>query len=74
MPRPINDLIRLAVAGGSIELDARTRPADDLVRLAVAAANSKARSLVLKGTESRSIIDLVRIAVAGDGKVIFRGE
>ena len=68
--RNIDDLIRIAVAGGGLRLDAKRFTTDNLVRLVVAASGSRA-SIELTNTSSKTTDDLVRISVAGQGRVIF---
>lgn len=68
--RDINDLIRLANAGGGWEMEAGLKATNDLVRLANAAAG-KGR-LVLSGMAMRPNDDLIRIANAGKGSVFFK--
>jgi DNA replication protein len=68
--RTVEDLVRIAVAGGGFRLHAGTRQTEDLVRIAVAASTKGAR-IFLAGLGSRTTEDLVRIAVAGKGSVVF---
>lgn len=70
--RPTADLIRVAAAGGGFRLDAAGRPTDDLVAIA-AAASEWGVPLVFAGMDGRSADDLVRIADAGEGNVVFEG-
>ena len=67
--RVIDDLVRIAAAGGGFILNAGTRSTDDLVRIA-AAARGKGR-IVFRGLGTRSTDDLVRISAAGGGAVSF---
>jgi hypothetical protein len=70
--RPTNDLLRIAAAGGGLELEASLRPTADLMRIAAACANGGG-TLILRGMSLRPTDDLMRIAAAGQGKVIFSG-
>ena len=67
--KDLNDLIRIANAGGGWEMEAGLRSTNDLVRLANA-AGGKGR-LVLSGMTLRPTEDLIRIANAGKGSVFF---
>jgi DNA replication protein len=66
------DLVRIAEAGGGFRLDTVGRPTADLVRIAAAASDWGVR-LVFSGMTGFSTDDLVRIAVAGEGCVVFEG-
>lgn len=68
--KDLNDLIRIANAGGGWEMEAGLRSTNDLVRLANA-AGGKGR-LVLSGMTLRPTEDLIRIANAGKGSVFFK--
>jgi hypothetical protein len=68
--KDLNDLIRIANAGGGWEMEAGLRSTNDLVRLANA-AGGKGR-LVLNGMTLRPTEDLIRIANAGKGSVFFK--
>ena len=70
--KSINDLIKIAAAGGGMELEVSLKSTDDLIRIAAAAAVHKS-PLVLTGLEMRSVNDLIRIAAAGKGAVHFKG-
>ena len=70
--RTTDELVRIAVAGGGLRLDAAGRSTDDLVRIAVA-GSTKGLRLVFAGLTGRSTDELVSIAVAGKGCVVFEG-
>jgi len=68
--RQIDEIVRIAAAGGGFRMGASLKQTDDLVRIAAAAANHGAR-IVLLGLQMRPTEDLVRIAAAGKGSVFF---
>ena len=70
MNRPIEDLLRIVKAGGGITVDG-TRPVEELLRLAKAASMGTA-NIAMAESEYKTTDDLVRIAEAGGGKVIFQ--
>ncbi|MBW3328801.1 helix-turn-helix domain-containing protein, partial [Klebsiella pneumoniae] len=75
--KTVDQLVRIAAAGGGLRLSASTKTVDQLVRIAAAAGNSitpnKAK-LVLFDLESKTVDELVRIAAAGKGCVLFELE
>jgi hypothetical protein len=66
---PTNDFIRVAAAGGGLDLRNVSLPVDDLIRIAAAASGGKA-NILLNGLGHQSE-DLMRIAAAGGGCVTF---
>jgi hypothetical protein len=68
--RPLEDIERVAQAGGGFTLDASMRQTHDLVRIAAAAAHGGAK-VTFTGLEKRRTEDLVTIALAGRGTVSF---
>ncbi|WP_081007409.1 hypothetical protein [Pseudomonas amygdali] len=64
------DLVRIAAAGGSLELEANKTPGD-FVRIA-AAIESGGGHLTLVGASRFTPGDMVRIASAAPGKVTFK--
>lgn len=68
MTRPTDELEKIIRAGGSISI-LGSKPRDELERLAVAATASGA-TLTLRSVK-KPTSDLVRIAVAGKGHVVF---
>ena len=70
--KSINDLVRIAAAGGGFVLDASLKSTDDLVRIAAAASNNGAR-VTFTGLKLKSTDDLVRIGAAGKGCVVLEG-
>lgn len=64
------DLIRIAAAGASIEIDVR-KTTGDLIRIAAATAVGGGHLTVL-GAGSYTSGDLIRIAAAAPGKVTFK--
>lgn len=69
MYRPLEDLLRIIRAGAEITVDG-TRPMDELLRLAQA-ASAGASKLIIAESEYKTADDLVRIAEAGKGKIVF---
>lgn len=68
MNRTTDELVRIALAGGGLELDASKRSTDDLVRIVLATGQKGAQTKVVN-VASKSTDDLVRIALAGKGRV-----
>jgi len=69
--KTVDDLVRIAYAGGGFELDARVKTTDDLVRIAAAASGSGARLAFNGISKLRTTDEIVRIAFAGKGAVTF---
>ncbi|NTH50941.1 hypothetical protein G6L09_08135 [Agrobacterium rhizogenes] len=69
-PRTTDELVRIALAGGAIEMDVAARTTDDLVRIALAAGKGGG-TWVFKGLYARTTDDLVRISLAAKGNVRF---
>lgn len=67
---PINELVRIAAAGGGFSLRAGHLPVNDIVRIAAAAGQSGAK-IALQGVVHLPTRDVVRIAAAGKGNVRF---
>ena len=67
---PIDDLIQIASAGGGFRLDATQRYPDELMQIATAAKNGGA-TVIFYGMSRCYTHDLIRIATAGKGAVIF---
>ena len=68
--KPIEEIIRIAAAGGGFRLDASAKHINDLVRIAAAASKYGAQ-IILTGLQMRPIEDLIRISAAGQGSVFF---
>jgi hypothetical protein len=64
------ELIKIAVAGGGFVLDAESKPQEDLVAIAGAASHEGA-TLILRNASKKTTDDMVEIAFAGKGSVIF---
>lgn len=69
--RMTDDLIRILLAGGGLQLAANARLTDDLIRLAMAAKTGGGH-LTLTGVGTRMTEDLVRISMAGRGHVTLK--
>jgi DNA replication protein len=67
---PIDDLLQIAKAGGGFRLDATHRYPDELMQIATAAKNGGA-TVIFYGMARYYTNDLIRIAAAGKGAVIF---
>ena len=70
LDKDVDDLIHIAAAGGGFSLDSARHSVDDLTRIAAAAAGTGTRIAVSRATRM-STEDLIRIATAGRGAVIF---
>lgn len=70
--RLVEELVRIASAGGGFTTDASRRSTEELVRIAAAAKNGGHRPRIrFTGLDVRSTDELVRIAAAGGGCVEF---
>jgi hypothetical protein len=69
--RPIDEMVRIAAAGGGMVIDAGAWPTPELVRIATAAAKSCARVQLHNVSAIRTTDDLAQIALAGGGTVVF---
>ena len=67
---PVDDLIRIVNAGGGFRLDATHRYPDELMQIATAAKTGGA-TVIFYGMSAYYTDDLMRIATAGMGSVIF---
>ena len=67
---PVDDLIRIAQAGGGFRLDATHRSLDELMQIATAAKTGGA-TVIFSGMSAYYADDLIQIATAGKGLVIF---
>lgn len=68
--RMVDDLIKIANAGGGMILDAGPMMTDNLVKIAIAASNTSSK-IILKNVNNKMTNDLIKIAIAGQGNVIF---
>ena len=71
--RSTEQLVRIAAAGGGMRFSAVGRSTDDLVRIAAAASTGGAR-LFLSGMSGRPIDDVIKVAAAGRGAVVFESK
>lgn len=70
MSMTTDDLIKIARAGGGFIIDTNGRTDDDLIRIATAAAQGGG-TVTIQRVRYKRTIDLVEIAVAGRGHVVF---
>lgn len=70
LDRTVEELIRVAAAGGGFAVSAARLGVNDIVRVAAAASGTKAR-LYVTGCGAVATNDLVRIGAAGKGAVFF---
>ncbi|MCF5051817.1 hypothetical protein GIW50_12500 [Pseudomonas syringae] len=63
------DLVRIAAAGASLEIDTQ-KTTGDLVRIAAAIASGGGHLTIIGSSKTTG--DMVRIAAAAPGKVTFR--
>ena len=65
-----DELVKIAIAGGGFVLNANAKSQEDLVCIAGAASHEGA-TLMLRNISQKTTEDLVEIAFAGKGSVIF---
>ena len=65
-----DDLVRIASAGGGFSIDATKRTTDEIVRI-VAAASNRGNRMTIKNVNMKRIDELIMIASAGNGCVVF---
>ena len=70
---PIDDLIRIAHAGGGFRLDATHRYPDELLQI-VTAAKTGGATVIFYGMSAYYTDDLIRIATVGKGSVMRAGR
>jgi len=70
--RSTEELLRVVGAGGGLTIETSGRTTADLVRIAEAAADWGV-PITLRGVQDRSTDELVLIAEAGQGAVVFSG-
>jgi len=68
--RTTDDLVKIAVAGGGLVLDASSKDANDLVKIATICGGAN-NTLYLKNCGGFDTTDLIKIAVAGNGHVVI---
>jgi DNA replication protein len=73
MALTIDQIVRIAAAGGGMTLNSNGKTVDQVVRIAAAASRKHAK-LVIRNTQGYTVDQLVRIAAAGDGCVFFDTE
>ena len=70
MPRPTEDLVRIAEAGGGLTIDASMREIEDLIKIARAARESGGR-IHITNIRMWKTDELVQVASVGRGCVSF---
>lgn len=70
--RTTDDLVRIALSGGALRIDAAPRTTEDLVRIALVVKSHGGR-LTLFNTAGKTTDELVRIALSAKGFVEFEG-
>lgn len=73
MELTIDQIVRIAAAGGGMTIDANGKTVDQLVRIATAASQHQS-SLVIRNSQNYTVDQLVRVATAGKGCVVFDTE
>lgn len=73
MTLTIDQIVRIAAAGGGMNINAQGKTVDQVVRIA-AAASSHQSKLVIRNTQAYTVDQLVRVAAAGKGCVFFDVE
>ena len=68
--RPQKDLAKLLAAGAGLVINAQSRKTSELIALATQATNNGV-TIILRGMQSKSTVDLARVAAAGRGRVMF---
>lgn len=68
--KTVHELVQIAAAGGGFILDAKFRTTNDLVKIAAAGSVHNAR-ITFKGLKNRTTLELLQIAGAGKGCVVF---
>lgn len=68
--RLVTDLIRIAAAGGGLRIDASKKCITDIIRIA-SAAKTSSTVVIIEKTDNLLTSDMIRIANAGEGCVIF---
>ena len=71
--KDVNEVVQIVSAGGGVQMNGARKTTDDLVRIAAAGAKSGAR-IEFYGLRRRPVEDLVQIARAGKGCVMFADE
>ena len=66
----IDDVLRIALVGGGMDMHASNRTTAELIRIALAASTRGTR-LIFRGLADRQTDVVVRIALAGRGTVLF---
>jgi hypothetical protein len=66
----IDQIVRIAAAGGGMNIDTQGKTVDQVVRIAAAASGKQAK-LVIRNTQGYTVDQLVRVAAAGKGCVFF---
>ncbi|MGM0563974.1 MAG: hypothetical protein ACQES2_06555 [Pseudomonadota bacterium] len=70
MKKSIEELVRIAAAGGGVRVDGGALDVDELVRI-VAAGGAKKTEVIIANADAMKTDGLVRVAAAGQGRVSF---
>jgi hypothetical protein len=70
MNRSAEDLAKIMAAGGGLILDGQTRSTDELIAVVHAAVEHDSL-LTIKNVGGKSTDELIKIAAASDGAVVF---
>jgi hypothetical protein len=68
----VDQMVRIASAGGGLDLSGQILSVDQLVRIASAASSHKAMIIIPTKDFILSVDQMVRIASAGKGSVVFK--
>ncbi len=70
MSKMTEQIVQVILAGGGVSVDAQTKMTEHLLEIASAAAEA-GTPVVLRNANSKMTAELVEIARAGKGKVLF---
>lgn len=70
MRRPVEELVGSAVAGGGFRISWRHYKVEELVSIAAAGAARKG-TITVTDADREPIEDLIRVAVAGQGTIVY---
>lgn len=73
MTLTIDQIVRIAAAGGGMNIDAKGKTVEQVVNIAAAASTNQSK-LVIRNSQTYTVDQLIRIAAAGKGCVFFDVE